>query len=561
MSESVAESLKRIRLYRVALGAVRKERGNDSPCPPNPRRFSVARRRRPAPRCAGPASRSVETLSRTAAGGVWGARLPTLFIALFLLTAGCAVGPDFVRPKPPAVKQYTHEQAPKETAAPGGQAQRFEMGAEIAEDWWRLFNSPELDAVVRRAIDENRSLQSALSRLRQSQETLRAGYGVFFPQIDSSFNATRQKFSPARFGSSVEGSTFNLYTLNNTVTYVLDVFGGQRRQVENLAAQAEYQKQTARAAYLTLIGNVVNASIAGAAYRAEIEATEQTIAFQKEQLKITEAQAKAATVPYSNVLAIRAQLAATGATLPPLQKNLAQTQHLLTALVGKIPEQWTPPAFDLADFTLPVEVPVSLPSELTRRRPDILAAEAQLHSASATIGVATAALFPSLTLNGNYAWNSTDIAALFGPGAGFWSIGANLAAPIFHGGTLWFQRRAAIRAYEASLTDYQQAVVAGFQQAADSLRALEADAHTLEAQSESLAAAARNLELINSNYKAGLVNYLQVLSADTQYQQARLGLIQAQALRLQDTTALFVALGGGWWEPQPPDSKPVQVSR
>jgi NodT family efflux transporter outer membrane factor (OMF) lipoprotein len=216
--------------------------------------------------------------------------------------------------------------------------------------------------------------------------------------------------------------------------------------------------------------------------------------------------------------------------------------------VGKTPEEWAPPQIDLTGITLPVEIPVSLPSELTHRRPDILAAEAQLHSASANIGVATAALFPNITLNGDYGWNSNDITKLFVPGATYWSIASNVAQPIFHGGALWFQRRAAIDAYKASLTDYQQTVVTGFQQTADSLRALEFDARTLEAQSESLAAAQRNLELIHSNYKAGLVNYLQVLSADTQYQQARLGLVQAQALRLQDTTALFVALGGGWWE-------------
>jgi NodT family efflux transporter outer membrane factor (OMF) lipoprotein len=472
--------------------------------------------------------------------------------------AGCAVGPDFVRPKPPAVTQYTHEHAPEETASADGQAQKFEMGAKIAGDWWRLFNSPELDAVVRKAIDENRSLQSALARLRQSQENLRAGYGVFFPQIDASFSPTRQEFSPAQFGSPASSSIFNLFTLTGKVSYVADVFGGQRRTVENLAAQLEYQRQTARAAYLTLVGNVVNTSIAGAAYRAQIDATEQIIGFQKEQLRITQNQAQAGTVPYSNVLAIRAQLAATEATLPPLKKSLVQAQHLLTALVGQTPEQWAPPPFDLANFTLPVELPVSLPSELTRLRPDILAAEAQLHAASANIGVATAAMFPSLTLSGNYGQNSTDIASLFSASGSFWSMGANLAAPVFHGGTLWFQRRAAIQAWQASLSDYQQAVTAGFQQTADALRALEFDARTLEAQSEALETAGRTLQLVETNLRAGLVNYLQVLSANNQYQQARLGHVQAQALRLQDTTALFAALGGGWWDPDATMTKPLK---
>ncbi len=465
-------------------------------------------------------------------------------IAPALFMTGCAVGPDFVRPKPPAVTQYTHEQTPKQTAEAGGQAQRFEMGATIAQDWWRLFKSPELDAVVRKAIDENRSLQSALSSLRQSQDNLRAGYGVFFPQINADFGATREKFSQAEFGGPAQSSIFNLFTLNGTVTYVLDIFGGERRAVENLAAQVDYEKQTARAAYLTLVGNVVNAYIAGAAYRAQLEATEELIRFQEEQVRITENQAKAGTVPYANVLALRAQLAATEATLPPLQKSLSQARHLMTALVGKTPDQWAPPTLDLAGIALPVEVPVTLPSELVRRRPDILAAEAQLHSASANIGVATAAMFPSITLSGNYGSASTSITQL----GSVWSLGADLATPIFRGGTLWFQRRAAIQAYKASLSTYQQAVVTGFQQVADSLRGLEFDAKTLQAQSEALAVAARTLKLVETNYRAGLVNYLQVLSADSQYQQARLGFVQAQALRLQDTSALFIALGGGWWE-------------
>ena len=469
-----------------------------------------------------------------------------------LLVAGCAVGPDFVRPKPPPVTRYTHERTPQETAVADGQAQRFETGAKVIEKWWWLFKSPAIDAVVRKAVNENQTLQSALASLRQSQDNLIAGYGVFFPQLNGVFDYQREKFSPAQFGASgliAKGSTFNLFTLNGTVSYVLDIFGGERRQVEGLAAQTEHQRQTARATYLTLIGNTVNAYIAGAAYQAQIQATEQIIAFEKEQVQITEKQVQAGTTPYSNVLAVRAQLTASEAALPPLRKSLSQSRHLLTALVGQTPEQWAPPPFDLTEINLPVEVPVTLPSQFIHRRPDILSAEAQLHSASANIGVATAAMFPSITLSGNYGYNSTDITKLFGTPANFWSLGADLATPIFHGGSLWFQRKAAIQAYNASLSDYKQAVIAGFQQVADALRALQLDASTLQAQSESLATAEETLKLTTVNYRSGLANYLQVLTADNQYQQARLGHIQAQALRLQDTTALFVALGGGWWEP------------
>lgn len=493
-------------------------------------------------------SRATSTIRRL----IW---LSCLAAAAFL-PAGCEVGPDFVRPAPPPVSGYTNKKPPEKTVAAAGQAQHFKVGQKIGRSWWRAFKSRGLDEVVREATLQSPNLQSALARLEESRDELRAGYGVFFPQVDADFNATREKFSPLKFGSPTQASLFNLYTLEGTVGYTLDLFGGERRQVENLAAQVEYQKQTARAAYLSLVGNVVNAVVAEAGYRAQIKATRQIIAFQQDQLKITEGQAEGGTVPYSSVLAIKTQLEATRATLPPLEKNLSQSEHLLIALVGKTPQQWTPPAIDLDDLTLPAGIPVTLPSELVRQRPDILAAEAQLHSASASIGVATAAMFPNITLSGTYGQNNTDIAGLFASSANYWSLAANAAAPIFHGGTLWFNRRAAIQAYKASLSDYRQAVTTGFQQVADSLRALEFDANTLEAQSESLSAASQNLKLVESNYEAGIAGYLDLLTADNQYEQAKIGVIQARALRLQDTSALFTALGGGSWEPPHPCEKP-----
>ena len=464
-----------------------------------------------------------------------------------LVLAGCAVGPNFSRPQPPAVSQYTSGQEPTRTIAAEGQAQTFASAAATAQEWWQLFKSPQLDAVVKEAVAENRNLQSALARLRQSQQTLKAGYGVFFPQLQGSFTAQREKFSPAELGSGLPGNTFNLFTATAAVTYILDVFGGQRRAVENLAAQVDYQKYTALATNHTLLGNVVNAAIAGAAYRAEIEATEKLIGYQQEQVRLTENQAKAGIVPYANVASLQAQLAATEATLPPLRQNLAKTEHLLAALVGRPPAQWSSPRFDLTELALPREVPVTVPSELVRQRPDILAAEAQVHAATATIGVATAALLPSFTLSGDIGKNLTDITKFFGNSGLFWSFGAGVVQPLFRGGTLWFQRKAAIEASQAALADYQQVVVGACQQVADTLRALQHDAQLLKAQAEALRASEQALQLVQANYGAGLVNYLQVLIANYQYQQAKLGYIQAQALRLQDTAALFVALGGGWW--------------
>jgi NodT family efflux transporter outer membrane factor (OMF) lipoprotein len=474
-------------------------------------------------------------------------------LACLGLIAACAVGPDFVRPQPPAASQFTQGKEPTVTVAADGKAQHFEQGAKIAAEWWRLFQSPQLDKVIQAAMAQNADLQSAQARLRQSQENLRAGYGVFLPQISGSFSPTRQRFTSAQFGAAnAPGSIFNLFTSGVSVSYILDVFGGQRRTVEGLAAQVDYQNYTALATYLTLVGNVVNATVAQAAYRAQIEATRQLIGFQKEQFRITETQAKAGTVPYVNVVSVQAQLAATEATLPPLKQNLSKTNHLLAALVGRTPAEWMAPQLDLKDFTLPKDLPVTLPSELVRQRPDIMAAEATWHAACANIGVATAAMLPNFTLSADYGQTAVEITKLFGTAANIWSIGATLAQPLFTGGTLWHQRKAAIEAYQASAADYRQVVVSAFQQVADTLRAVEHDAETLTAQAAALTAADQALRLVQANYQAGLANYLQVLTADNQYQQARLGYIQAQALRLQDSAALFVALGGGWWNAVPP---------
>jgi NodT family efflux transporter outer membrane factor (OMF) lipoprotein len=434
------------------------------------------------------------------------------------------------------------------TVPADGQAQQFIQGGDIASDWWHLFNSEKLDTLIREAFTNNQTLEAAMASLRQSQENLRAGYGVFFPQIDAGFDAARQKSSLARFGGSSTSTIFNLFTLSATVSYTLDVFGGERRAVEGLKAQVDLQHYTVQGTYLTLSGNIVNTVIAQAAYREEVKATEQLTDLIREQVNLTEMQAQAGIVPYLNVLSLRSQLAATQATLPPLRQKLSQTEHLLATLEGQVPAEYNQQQIDLTDITLPVNLPVALPSELVHLRPDILAAEAQLHKASADIGVSTAALFPSFTLSGTYGLTNTSLNDLFKNTSSIWSLGANVTAPLLHGGTLWFKRRAAIEGYNQALANYRQTVLSAFAQVADVLRALEHDAEAVHAQSQALHAAEEALTLIRANYDSGTVNYLQVLIADNQLQQAKLGYIQAQALRLQDTTALFVALGGGRWD-------------
>ena len=478
-------------------------------------------------------------------GGRWA--LWVLRVASLFCTIGCTVGPDFVRPKAPPVERYTSGAEPTATVRADGKTQHFEPGANIVADWWRLFNSSKLDAVIREAVSNNPTLQAAQASLRQSQDNLRAGYGIFYPQLDANFDATRQKFSPVRFGGSSASSIFNLFTLSTTISYALDVFGGERRVVESLQAQVDFQHYAVLGTYLTLTGNIVNTLIAQAGYREQIMATEQIISEIREQIRIYEIQEETGIVPYSNVLSLRSQLASIEATLPLLKQKLSQTEHLLATLVGHSPAEWNPAEVDLADFTLPLDLPITLPSDLVHQRPDILAAEAQLHGASADIGVATAALFPSFTLNGSYGFNNTSFNDLFRDTSSIWNLGANVTAPLFHGGSLWFKRKAAIEGYNQSLANYRQTVISSFAQVADTLRALEHDAEFLQAQSQALIAAEEALRLFQANYDAGIVTYLQILIANGQYHQAKIGYLQALAQRLQDSVALFVALGGGWW--------------
>jgi len=475
-------------------------------------------------------------------------KINALFAATALtLTAGCAVGPDFSRPAAPKMAGYTREPAPVALPAAEGQTQRVNPAAAIQADWWTLFRSPELDRLIRAALTDNPGLQAAQARLTESEEALHAGYGVFYPQADASASASRQRATPLRQGVNLPPTIFSLYTLGGTVSYALDIFGGQRRAVEGLRAQVDYQQYTTRGAYLTLTANVINVVIACAAYRDEIAATEEITKLIQEQVKIAQVQADAGTASYTDVLGFQSQLATAEAALPELRQKLAQGEHLLASLLGKSPAEATPPATDLDGLILPQELPLSLPSELVRQRPDILMAEAQLHVASAAIGVATAALFPSFTLTGGFGINNTATSALFNSNGKFWNLGAELDLPLFRGGALWYQRKAALAAYNEAAANYRQTVLSSFAQVADVLTALQNDADALEAQARAVDAAKRAAHILAVNYQAGTASYLQTATANTQYYQSRVGYIQARAQRLQDTVALFTGLGGGWW--------------
>ncbi|MEI6002837.1 efflux transporter outer membrane subunit [Paraburkholderia bengalensis] len=462
---------------------------------------------------------------------------------LLVMSTSCAVGPDFSRPATPTVDKYVQVDR-QSFAAPAG-VQTLSPAVSVRDDWWTSFGCTAIDRAVDETLTGNATLEGGQASLRRSDDLLRAGAGVFYPQVDAQAGASRQRYSPLRIGVDAAPSIFNLFTLSATVSYTLDIWGGERRQVEALAAQADAQRYALAATYLTLASNVVNTMIARAAYSDEIVATREMIDLLREQIHITEVQVAAGAGAWSAVLSLQNEMATLEASVPGLEQKRAESEHLLALLAGMFPRDWSAPPLSLQDIALPAVLPQTLPSSLVRRRPDILQAEAVLHVASANIGVATAALFPQITLSASGGLDSTVLHSLGNASGQVWSVAAGVTAPIFHGGALWFQRRAAIDAYAESQAGYRQVVLAAFAQVADALRALEHDAQTVEAQTRAVQSAADALRLIKASYRAGTVGYLQILIADGQYHQARIAWLQATAQRLQDTVALYAALGGG----------------
>ncbi|HTP47318.1 MAG TPA: efflux transporter outer membrane subunit [Casimicrobiaceae bacterium] len=474
-----------------------------------------------------------------------------LLVLAAVALSGCMVGPDFREPDAPRATRYTERPLEAETVssstAAGGK-QRFVPGAEnLPEQWWSLYRSEPLDALIRQGLAESPTLAVAQATLRKAQENLNAQTGaLLYPGVDANLSASREKVSNASFGAPGT-SLFNLYNASVTVSYTLDAFGGSRRELESLQAQVDFQRYQLQGAYLALTGNIVTTAIREAAIRAQIQSTREILAAEDDQVRRVMRQFQLGGASRLELIAQQAQAAQTAATLPPLESLLAAARHQLAALIGQVPSEAAIPAFNLDSLHLPEDIPVSLPSELVRQRPDIQAAEALLHQASADIGVATANLYPQITLNGAFGAQSNQLHSLFA-GPSLWSIGAGLLQPLFHGGQLQAERRAAIAAYDAADGVYRDTVLQAFRNVADVLRALEADARTVKAQGEAEALARDTLELTRRQYQLGGTSYVALLVAQRQYDTAKLGLILAQASRYADTAALFQALGGGWWK-------------
>jgi NodT family efflux transporter outer membrane factor (OMF) lipoprotein len=476
----------------------------------------------------------------------------------------CAVGPDFVHPAAPEITRYTREPlAPQTSAAPVplGQRQVLLGGRDIPREWWTLFKSPALNALIEYSIQNNPNLQSALATLRSAKEIIYAQEGKFFPLVQANFNPTRQRTSAALSPVPASGAgIFSLDTAQLTVAYTFDVWGLNRRTVESLEALADSQRFQVEAAYLSLTANLVVAAITEASLRGQIDATAQIIAINTKMRDTLQRQLDAGYANRSDLAAQEAALAQAKATLPPLRKALEQQHDLIAALVGIYPSEGPRETFRLADLHLPVDLPVSLPSQLIEQRPDVRAAEEQLRSASAQIGVATANMLPTFTISADAGFMNTAIAHLLAPQNIFWDLAGNATQTVFDAGTLYHQLQGAKDTYQAAAWTYRGTVIDAVQNVADSLRALQNDADALRAARDFERAAKTSFDLANQQIQSGNVNVLFLLNAQQSYLQSIIQVVQAQAARLSDTAALFAALGGGWWNrAEPPVEQVLDV--
>ena len=494
------------------------------------------------------------------------AAIVPLAVISAVMACGCAVGPRYHKPEAPADAGYAPAPLPDtSSSAPihGGDAQRFVSARDIPFEWWELFQSPALNALVTQAFNANPTVTAAQAALAQAQELVRAQRGFFFPTVASGFQGERVKVAGNNTQSSsvgIQGNGDNLgqplqpavplyyqfFTAQLSVGFVPDVFGANRRQVESLAAQRDAQRFALEATYVTLASNVVAAAIQEASLRAQIEATQQIIAADKKSLEILRDQFRLGFAMRLDVAAQEAALAQAETLLPPLQKQLEQGRDLIRALVGHLPNG----ADETVEFDalqLPPELPVSLPAKIIEQRPDVRAAEAQLHAANAQVGVAVAAMLPQFSITGTLGGNADQIPWLFRGGGSFWTVVGGVNQPIFEGGTLLHTKRAADAALKQAAAQYQSTVIAAYQNVADTLHASLSDADTLAGAVEVESASKVAYDLTRRQMEVGYVNYLALLSAETTYSQALLTRVQAQATRYGDTIALFQALGGGWW--------------
>jgi NodT family efflux transporter outer membrane factor (OMF) lipoprotein len=473
--------------------------------------------------------------------------IPFTFILLGLLT-GCAVGPDFKRPATPDTPTYTATPLPAQTSSvptPLGETQHFVAGGWVNPQWWQELGSAKLNALIDEALQASPTLAKSQAVLRQAQELYAAQAGsTLYPQVDATLGAQRQRTTPSSLGQVGDPREFSLYNAGVGARYTLDLAGATRRTLEALAANIDYQRYQLEGARLTLTGNIATTTVTQARLAAQIQATEAILHSQEEQLGLTRERVRLGHAAPDDVLALQTLVEQTRAGIPLLRNQLQQNDHLLAVLAGREPGAGGLPCFSLQEFTLPADLPLTVPSELVRNRPDIQAAEALLHSANAEYGVAIAKLYPQLNLSATLGSQALTTGALFGSSSAVWSLVAQLTQPLFNPG-LPAEKRAALAAFDAAAANYRNVVLEALRNVADVLRALDNDAQRLAALAAADAAAQESLASMQRQYSLGAAGYIQLLTAQQQAQQTRISLIEAQARRLADSVALYQAMGGG----------------
>ena len=466
-----------------------------------------------------------------------------IVLAGVLSVGSCAVGPNFARPTAPSAARYTADTLRAEETSASDTVQHIALGREIEGNWWTLFRSDAIDQLVKQALEHNRSLVASKATLAQAQELALAQAGSQYPQVDLTAGVGRQQYGNEFLGG-FRIPPFTYFAVGPAVSYTLDYTGGVARGVEQQYALAEVERHQLDAAYLTVTGQAVMQMLAIASARAQMATVETILAQDRDNLRLVQTAFDTGSVAREDIVSAQSQIANDMTLLPPLRQDLAKARHALSVVLGRAPASGLPPDVDLAQITLPLQLPVSLPSELAHRRPDILAAEARLHAATSAVGVAQSNLYPKIQLSASVGQQSLKADQLFDRASNAWSIISGLTAPIFDGGTLRAEKRAATDAMHASAANYEQTVLEAFAQVADLLEALDHDAEQLDAQAQAQQAAQSSLDLARLSYQEGNAGVLLVLDAERSYQQARLGYVRAEVQRYLDTVQLFLALGG-----------------
>ena len=465
---------------------------------------------------------------------------PWILAGLCLTLSACKVGPDFKAPPPPDAHSYS---APGDASPPTDE--RIALGVRIEGDWWAQFHAPKLNELIKQALDESQNIIAAKARVAQAREEVTAAHAALLPSLTLGTTVGRQKYGKSLFGPlDFQIPPFTYYTVGPAINAPLDLFGANKRALEEREASMDYHRDELAAAYLSLTANVVAQALAAASAHAQIDVVQDIIADDQRNVALVQTALDAGQATRTQLLSAQTQLATDKTLLPELRQEQSTARHALAILIGKLPEEWSSPALTLGDFTLPEEIAASVPSELVRHRPDILAAEAQLHAASAAIGVATANLYPNITLSGTLTQQALTPGGLFQGAAAAWSIAANLTAPLYDAGRLRAERRAALDGYQASLADYHEVILRSFGEVADSLQALSNDAELFNSQTAAAQTAAASRDLARRSYSVGNSGILDVLDAERATAQAQLGVSRAQAQRLIDTARLYMALGG-----------------